>query len=805
MNIPHRRTLLSTAVISVSLGAQPVTVMAQQPMLEEVIVSATRRDVSVQDVPYNISALTGDDMAEAGIQSQADLFRVTTGVNYVEQGPRSGVNNSNLIIRGVNSEVLSRNSGPLQTAPVVSTYINETPVFVNLRLVDLNRVEVLRGPQGTLYGSGSLGGSVRYIYNKPDFSEFAGELRGGLGQTKNGDGVNYEADLMLNIPLGETLGLRLNAGYVDAAGFVDQPAQYQRRADGSPELDNGATDPVGDSARFFAGQPVFKSVDGVNDAQTTSARLALSWAPTDALEANLNYHFQEDDVGGTQMNSYDLFGEDSLDNAALIEEPFERDVDILALDVDFDMGFASFTASASTYKSEGEGSRDLTGFYEQFSFYESYYGSSPRPLIEDVSTFEDEGDVVEVRLVSQGVNTLDWVVGGFYMQQDTDSGARQYYYGYHDYSTACFIETDSFGGAPCGFGTLFGLQETNGPIPIVKDEAYLTLQQNEFTDRALFGELTWNVTENWQVTGGVRYYDQDFETTQVGGLEFVPDGIGSRSLKFDDSDSLFKVNTSYQVGDNTNIYAVWSEGFRRGGANGLPNEAFGFPVNPKAFLYEPDTTENIELGVKGSLADNYQYTVALYDIQWDNLQSNLACTGLGLLCVVNVGEAYSRGLEADIKGQPVDNLVVSLAYTYNDSELESLSSTLQEFIADGTSFTSVVTGVRLPGAAEHTLYLGAIYYQQLSGGMEISYGLNGSYRGEVESSLESTSVAVDGYWLWNAGIGLQASNWSVRAYVNNLADERGLMGADSVALWGPRANAVIAAPRSFGLTASYTF
>ena len=699
MYIPHERTILYSAIVSASLCGLPVAAVAQEGALEEVIVTATRRDQSVQDVPYNISALTGSDLDESGITSQAGLFRVTTGVNYVEQGPRSGVNNSNLIIRGVNAEVLSRNSGPLQTAPVVSTYINETPLFVNLRLSDLDRVEVLRGPQGTLYGSGSLGGSVRYIYNKPDFTDFSGEVRGGLSQTENGDGINYEADLILNIPIGDSFAVRLNGGYVDTAGFIDQPRRYVRRADGSPELDNGSTDPIGDSANFFAGLPVYESVDGVNDAETTSARLAASWAPTDALEVNFNYNYQKDEVGGTQMNSYDQYGEDSLKNATLIEEPFERDVDVLALDVDFDMGFASFIASASTYKSEGEGSRDLTGFYEQFPFWESYYGTSPRPLVEDISSFKDEGDVFEARMVSQGGQTFDWVVGVYYMQQDTDSSARQFYYGYHDYSTACFIETDTFGGAPCGLGTLFGLEDFNGPVPVIKDLAYLTEQQNEFTDRAVFGELTWNITDRWQVTGGVRYYDQDFETTQVGGLMFAPDSVGSRTLKFDDSDALFKFNTSYQLGDNTNLYAVWSEGFRRGGANGLPNEAFGEPVNSKAFLYQPDTTENIEIGVKGSFASSYQYTLALYDIQWDNLQANLSCTGLGLLCVVNVGEASSRGLEADITGQLFNNLVVKAAYTYNDSELESLSSNMKEFLADGTSFNAVVPGVPLPGPA----------------------------------------------------------------------------------------------------------
>lgn len=805
MKIPFTKKTLTRTITSVLIASTPAYVSAQDSVLEEVIVTATRRAQSIQDVPYNITALSGDQLSEAGINEASELFRVVPGVSYIDLGPRSGVNNSNLIIRGINAEEPARNSGPLQTAPVVSTYINETPVFVNLRLVDIERVEILRGPQGTLYGSGSLGGSVRYIYNKPDFESFSGEARGGLSQTKNGDGINYEADVILNIPVNDTLAFRLSGGYVNSAGFIDQTARYVRHEDGSPVLDNGSTDPFGDSANFYEGQPVYESAEGVNDAQTSSVRIAARWAPTESFEANLSYHHQSDDVGGTQMNSFDMFGDDSLLNAALIEEPFERDVDLLALDMDFDMGFASFTASASTYKSEGSGSRDLTGFYEQFGFYESYYGTSPRPLIEDISTFKDKGNIFETRLVSQGDSAVDWIAGLFYMDQDLDSSARQYYYGYDDYANSCFIETDTFGGAPCGYGTLWGIDETNGPITIVKDEAYLTEQQNNFKDFAAYGELTWHVTEKWQLTGGTRYYDQKFKTNQLGGLEFVPDGVTSRALKTSDNGFLFKFNTSYEINDTTNIYAVWSEGFRRGGANGLPDEAFGYPVNEKAFLYAPDKTKNFEIGVKGSLSDSYTYTVAYYDIKWDDMQANMACTGLGLLCVVNVGDAKSRGIEAELQGRIGDNMDINLGYSYIDTELKSLSDTLLEFLEDGTSFADIVPGVPLPGASKHNLFMGTNYYQELSGGNQMQYSLNTSYRSKAESTLSTDSVELDSFWLWNASASLIMEQWTVRAFINNIFDERGLLGADPVDQWGPTANAVVSTPRTFGLTAIYRF
>ncbi len=805
MKTVFKKTVIASSVAAISASLSPAVSFAEEFVFEEIVVTATRRSQSIQDVPYNISALTGDDLTEKGIATQSDLFRVMPGVNYVDQGPRSGVNNSSLIIRGINSEYLARNSGPLQTAPVVSTYINETPMFVNLRLTDMERVEVLRGPQGTLYGSGSLGGSVRYIYNEADPQEFYGSISGGLSQTKNGDGLNYETDLLLNVPVSDSFAVRLNLGYVDAAGFIDQEAVYSRNADGTPILDNGSSDPFGDSDNFFTGQPVFESLEGANTAEIQNARLSATWIVSEALELSASYHQQSDEVGGTQMISHERFGKESLSNATLIEEPFERDVEVAALDMDFDMGFASFSASASSYHSEGEGSRDLTGFYEQFGFYESYYGTSPRPLIEDVSTFDDEGTVFEARMTSNSESNFEWIVGAFHFQQDLDLAVVQSFHGYDDYANACFITTGTFGGVPCGFGTLYGLEETNGAVPIVKDEAYLSVQSSEFEDSALFGELSYHLSEAWQVTAGFRVFEQEYSSYQFGGLEFFPGAIEERALSDSDSGSLFKFNTSYALDEDTNVYFVWSEGFRRGGINGLPNTAFGFPINEKALSYAPDTTENIELGIKGDLFGNYRYTLAYYDIQWDSIQSNISCTGLGLLCVANAGEAKSSGIELDVQGQMSEHLNVQVSYSYNDSELSSLSDVLQEFIDDGTAFIAIEAGGSLPGASENTLYVAANYETSPIDGLDVFYSINGSYRSEARSTLFVDDVLLDGFWQWNASASFAAENWSVRAYVNNIADERGLLGADSSSSWGGRANAIVSMPRTFGLSGQYTF
>ena len=806
------RTCISLAVTAAIAGGAAQKARAQEAdkvgVLEEIIVTATRRSQTTQDVPYNITAVTGDSLESRGIASVADLFRALPGAVFVDMGPRSGVNNSNLIIRGLNAEDMARMTSSFATVPVVSTYINETPVFVDLRLKDIERVEILRGPQGTLYGSGSVGGSVRYLYNKPQLGETSFALSGGIGSTKSSGSPNTEIDGVFNLPLGDQFAVRISAGYVDAAGFVDQPQINVRRPDGSPELDNGSTDPVGDSANFFAAGPVFESAKNTNGFEIANVRVSARWQPSDTVDITVSHHFQKDEDEGIAAISPDIFGGSSLESAARTLEPYERDVNLTSIEGDFDMGFATFTASVSTYESEGSGRKDFTGLYEAFPFYVSYYGTTPRPLVENTSTFKDKGTVIEARLASNldRASSFDWIIGGFFLDQDFSTSTTDTFFGYHDYSTSCFIETDTLGDAPCGFGTLYGFEATNGPVAIVKDVDYYITQDSNFEDLAFFGEVTFHATENWQITGGARYIDQKFSSTQTGGLIFVPGGVDQRSVDTSEKDVVFKVNTSFALNDDTNLYATWSEGFRRGGVNALPQQVFGEDINPAVLLFEPDSAENREIGIKGAFHDRVRYNINYFDIDWDNIQVNTTCTGIALLCVVNAGNAKSRGIEADLQAALTSALSLDLAYTNVDAKLKRLSDRLVEFNDDGTVFSDLGEDLQLPGTPKNSLYAGLEYVQNFGGDIDWIYGVNGSYRSGATSNLTVSEPArVGGFWIWNASVALASNHWTVRAHVNNLADERGLVSRDPLDALGPRRIALISTPRTFGISLSYRF
>src|SRR5277367_4611418 len=222
-----------TAAVLTALYGEPAP--ADDTALEEVIVTATRRAVSAQDLPISITAVSGAELDQEGISDIAGLAHSMAGVNFTDKGPFGGVNGATLIIRGLNSEATA---GQLALAspvvPPVATYVDDTPLFVNLRLMDLDHVEILRGPQGTLYGSGSLGGTVRFVQNAPDPSGFDAKVEATLSKTAHTHTANEDINGMVNLPFSDTLALRLNASWTDDAGYVNQPNLYVLNASGEP-------------------------------------------------------------------------------------------------------------------------------------------------------------------------------------------------------------------------------------------------------------------------------------------------------------------------------------------------------------------------------------------------------------------------------------------------------------------------------------------------------------------------------------------------------------------------------------------
>jgi outer membrane receptor protein involved in Fe transport len=409
-NARCQKSAIALAVSSILAGGSTAARAQEAPVtadLGEVIVTATRREQAIQDVPFNISALSGDALEKANIIDSVEALRTMPGISVQDRGYRNGGVTSSVVIRGINVDAGSNGDVPLAAPPTVATYVDNTPLFGNFILKDIERVEVLRGPQGTLYGSGSLAGNVRYIMNKPDLSGFIGEASIGYGQTDGSDGSNFNPDVMLNMPLGETFAVRFNAGMIDNDGIVDYPHVYVLDANGDPVVNGDVVTAL----------PEYRRVKDADDVEITYGRFSALFAPNDVWSAQLSYQRQEDEVGGRrQVTSGDdlvnggQYGD--YEFGAIQLEPSDREVELAALEVEVDLGFATLTSSTSHYDHTGTGISDNSGVYARNGWF-AFYGSSPRPIAQAERFYDDSALTQEFRLVSNGDQRVDWSFGLF--------------------------------------------------------------------------------------------------------------------------------------------------------------------------------------------------------------------------------------------------------------------------------------------------------------------------------------------------------------------------------------------------------
>ena len=812
--------------------------------LQEVVVSATRRQVSAQDLPISITAISASQLEKAGIEDIADLAHAVAGVSYTDKGPFSGVNGANLIIRGLNSETTA--GLPAAASPVVppvATYVDDTPLFFNLRLEDLERVEILRGPQGTLYGSGSLGGTVRFVQKAPDPSGFDARFEGNLSSTAHTDRPNEEVNGMLNLPVSDTFALRMNVGWNYEAGFINQPNLFA--------LDSSGVPVAAQPGNLFS-PPVIYGSKGVNAYDYRSARVAALWRPNDAFHAQLSYYYQVSTAAGfpyaaTSTAAFNmpidprnqpsgsfsnppllpqLFnapvppGVDSLTDAENSTTDTHDEVNLAALTLEYDLGFATLTSATSWAEHTNHTRADETYQYINFFFYQSLYGQNPRTFIQGYEGLEDRPLTQEFRLASRTGGRFDWVAGLFYNHQTTDIQEHDFYPGYLGFYNACqpiYGQSAGDGVTPsyCGVGET-AYTPGSPPnyiqgIPIIKDQAYIGDFETNFKDLAAYGELTWHITPFWSLTGGARVFKQTITASQQTGLLFdggpffgsVPP-IANITESNEWRKTLWKVNTAYKLDESNLIYATWSQGFRRGSVNALPptEPAFGYVTPPELRNLAPDTADNYEIGVKGTWRNRVRYAAAIFDIEWHNIQEGLQLTPLVLPGSLNIGEAYSRGVETEIEALITPYFEVQLDYTYDHTRLTSLDPL---FVQPNVSAPPPAVGSPLPGTPKSSVALSLQYSQPLSVGGEVQFGVSGHYQSAVLPALSATVPTVGGYTLVDARIAYQRSHWWTTFYVNNLTNNLGITSYQDPAIFGRRAQAIVSQPRTIGLQVSYSF
>jgi outer membrane receptor protein involved in Fe transport len=819
--------------------------------LEEVTVSATRRVTTVQDIPLSITAVTGATLEKAGIEDIAGLAHSMAGVNFTDKGPFGGINGATLIIRGLNSEATA---GQLALAtpviPPVATYVDDTPLFVNLRLQDLKDVEILRGPQGTLYGSGSLGGTIRFVQNPPDPSGFDAKVEAGSSKTEHTHALNYDYSGMINMPITDTFAIRFNAGWTDDAGFINQPNLYRLDSNGVPLPSQPLTagNPAGLNPAIA---PAIYSRDGVNTYEYRNVRLAALYQPSESFKAELSYYYQRGEAGGfpyvaTQSAAYNQWistatqppsppatglvpqlynsavpaGVDRLSSATNSLEGTNDEVNLVALSVDYDLGFATLTSSSSWARHDNTTHSDLTGLYTNFFFYQNFYGQNPRSFIQGYDRYSDKVWSQELRLASPEGEVFDWIAGLFYKDEKSLIQEHEFYPGYDDFYNSCpqTVPSDTFGvnGSTCGLGEYVDTGTTSVlGVPLVRDQAYIGDFETRFKDLAAFGELRYHITKAWTLTGGTRVFRQTIDQAQQTGLLFDGPGfIANEALSDQWRRALWKVNTAYQL-DHTNlVYATWSQGFRRGGVNALPpTEPVGYTgqdgvfhptyvTPPELKRLAPDKVDNYEIGAKGTLGGWFSYSAAIYDMEWHNVQEGVQLTPLVLPAALNIGDAQSRGVELEANASLTRHWSAKLSYTYDQTKLKSISGL---FSYPNTSVPAPALGSPLPGTPKNSAALGLDYGHLPVGGGELDFAANAHYQSRVIPALSATVPTVPGYTMVDSRITYTLPHWFAAFYVNNITNNLGISAYSDPAIFGNRYQAVVSQPRTYGLTVGYSF
>jgi len=788
-------------------------VMEPAATLQEVTVTASRRTQTLEAVPYSLSVVSADQLAQTGVTDIASLATEVPGLSMYDYGARlAGATVP--IIRGINATgEPTRGFRSFEQAPV-GIYIGNSPIDGYFQLDDLKQVEVLRGPQGTLYGAGALGGALRLIPNSPELNKFSGMVEASGGRLDHSDGTPYTLKAMVNVPLGDVLAFRASAKYAYEPGFVDTYGLFARTnpgLSGIPLLANPAA-PVTSPA-------IYQDQTDWNFQKTFTGRASVLWKPIEAFSAEVAIlHSNAAGVGGPQVNPDFPGGTSPLDPATTLpaggnyrefsqtNQPWSRYTNLLSADLSYDAGFATVSSTSSYYTTSGSTLQDntysLAGLIN--GGYLPYYAgvpTNPRFVYDQIFTDSAHTFTEELRLVSKAGpdNVIDYVVGAFYENQ-TREGAW----------------TIAIPGTP-------EYQEAQGCLPncyfdIATAPGDVTFHQADtqnFTDKSEFGELTWHFMPGGQITFGGRHFSQQFTDAQSYDDYPFPTHLPATPHESPASKSVWKIDPSYEYSANQYVYALWSQGFRRGGANSVPLVG-PFAESPLLSTYQPDKTNNYEAGLKGRFSNGLSYTIAVFDIKWDKPQISSSLPS-GNLAVYNGNTAESKGFEVESSGPLfVPQLDYSVSFAYADAHLTSdFSLPANNGLQTGTIVPGLIhgsAGEQMPGSPKTSASAGLIYDMNLSPGYDLALMANGVYRSVVPMQLTPTlgvtTVQQSGtYEIMNLSAAVIHRPWRSTLYVTNVFDKQNILVPPTQfnELDKLTNDYVVSPPREIGIRVAYTF
>lgn len=742
-------------------------------VLQEVVVTAEKRSSTVQDTPISMTAVTGDLMQQQGITDLNGIIQSVPGISVRTSGPGQ----TELEMRGMSS------SGG--ASPTVGFYLDDYPlsppaaalngkVVVDPDLFDLARVEVLRGPQGTLYGSGSMGGTVKLVTNAPQLDSFKSAAQVTASGTVGG-GFNRGGSLMLNLPVvQDALALRvvLTDKYVD--GWINRVVLGEAFPVPTNPGPCGAGWPGCTRGDVTAVTPQ-EVVPRINWSRLEGGRANLLWQPNEALKINALVMYQKLDMG--DYSQYDLPPgiTDARYQPFNAGEPIYDIFRLYGVTITYDMGFAELTSATSYYsREENQTQDDSEALYSVVGLFNSSIPQFYNIPFNETDTTQVTSE--ELRLASTGSGPFQWIGGVFF----TDF--KSVFTEYNASVPLAFISTGGAAANPLGL-----IYQANNPYYIKQ--------------YAVFGEGTYSFTDNFKLTAGLRYYKFNShadEETAGFGTSSGNAGQTLNSYSQSNSGTNPKVTLSYESNHQLTLYSTIARGFRPGGINQqIPASICTISTE----TYGPDSTWNYEIGEKARLLDsNLVVNSDFYYIHWAQVQQiiNQPC---GYPLTENAGTAASYGPEIEVNARLSPQWTLTFSGAYTHSTLTSVNPAISA--AD----PALVPGLAILNIPKYTETTSLTYTRPAFAGFTFTARLNNSLVGPM-TDIEYTYAQLPSYDLVGLRFGLVGARLSAYLFGDNLTDKRAQLGINTTAFaWTiPSVERVVTnQPRTIGVDVNYKF
>ena len=779
---PVDTTSAPTAVVVEPVKALAVAAAPENhgDRIEEIVVTANYRAQDIQDVVGSTQAFSGQSLDRSGAAGMQDYLLQVPSVSFQPSGNGS----TKVSMRGI-SNINGNDFGYASGSPTVGVYLNDVAiqgsgVFPDLKIFDLDRIEVLKGPQGTLYGEGSMGGAIKMVTNAPNPNQWELRTDQAYSWTSDGD-PNHEARAAVNVPiLQDAMAARIVGTTSFSGGFVDYTTRNEPRA---------------------------------NSGHAQTLRSILSYKPSDILD--LGYMFLYSNDRRSQFAVVDAGKEDELTNSSPEDQYAKTKFTINSLTAKVDLPFASLTSVSSLYHTMRDSQQRVqvlqnlvqgqligTGLTAP-----QIFDNSPTHVETKLKSFSEE-----LRMISKGGDAVDWIAGAFYRNRDQTFEEEKYENSIPADSTG-LLDTVLAGtgiNTTALLGNLLTALNINALNPLQGRQEAGTGIEN-FRQMAAYGEATWNIIPSvLEMTAGLRAFSETVGftiNTNFYGVEAVLIGTDPQNINLNDGTAgvsfsqsvkttgiLPKLSLGWHITDQDLLYATISRGFRSGSANIYAALSAGPPV------VQPDFVWNKEVGYKSTWLDGRLIAnLSAYYINWSNIQGTILGTAkLGSVpaqfaYLANAGNAVVKGAEVSTTWLIYNGLTLNLSGGYNDGVL--VHAAPNSGVSSGAKLPSTP---KLTGSA--TANYSATLFDNWIGDISTTYSYTGSQLMIYPAAGVTDGYPIAAYALLKAGIGLQHEKLRVQLFGDNLMDKRSI-----VAISSPSKQETIITPRVIGVRMSYDF